>query len=78
MCSSDLEAGGDWHTNTGNGFYGGLQFDESTWSSYGGTEYAELPHQASRAQQIEVASKVRDSRGGYGAWPACSSQLGLS
>ncbi|MHA6801167.1 transglycosylase family protein [Bounagaea algeriensis] len=71
------EAGGNWQADTGNGYYGGLQFDKSTWSSYGGDQYAEYPHQASREQQISVAEKVRDSRGGYGAWPSCSSQLGL-
>ena len=64
------EATGNWSINTGNGYYGGLQFDAGTWKAYGGTEYAALPHQASRAEQIAVASKVRDDRGGYGAWPA--------
>ena len=49
----------------------------STWRAFGGTDYAPLPHQASREEQIAVATKVRDSRGGYGAWPACSSKLGL-
>ncbi|MHA6805667.1 transglycosylase family protein [Salinifilum ghardaiensis] len=72
------EAGGNWQINSGNGYYGGLQFDKSTWDAFGGDQYAEYPHQASREQQISVAEKVRDSRGGYGAWPACSSELGLS
>jgi hypothetical protein len=71
------EATGNWAINTGNGYYGGLQFDAGTWRAFGGTDYAPLPHQASREEQIAVASKVRDSRGGYGAWPACSSKLGL-
>ncbi len=71
------EATGNWEINTGNGYYGGLQFDAGTWRAYGGTEYSSLPHQASREQQIAVASKVRDDRGGYGAWPACSRKLGL-
>jgi len=71
------EATGNWAINTGNGYYGGLQFDAGTWRAYGGTDYAPLPHQASREEQIAVATKVRDSRGGYGAWPACSSKLGL-
>ncbi|OZM83902.1 transglycosylase family protein [Pseudonocardia sp. MH-G8] len=71
------EATGNWSINTGNGYYGGLQFDAGTWRAYGGTDYAPLPHQASREEQIAVASKVRDDRGGYGAWPACSSRLGL-
>ena len=71
------EAGGNWAINTGNGYYGGLQFDAQTWRAYGGTQYAPLPHQATREQQIAVATKVRDARGGYGAWPACSRKLGL-
>ncbi|MGH3980914.1 MAG: transglycosylase family protein [Pseudonocardiaceae bacterium] len=72
------ESGGDWSTNTGNGYYGGLQFDKRTWRSNGGGQYASSPHEASREEQIAVAEKVRDGRGGYGAWPSCSSQLGLS
>lgn len=75
---AQCESGGDWSTNTGNGYYGGLQFDKSTWDAYGGDQYASYPHQASREEQIATAGKVRDSRGGYGAWPSCSSQLGLS
>jgi hypothetical protein len=71
------EAGGNWSTSTGNGYYGGLQFNKGTWDSYGGDAYAEYPHQASREEQIATAEKLRDSRGGYGAWPACSSRLGL-
>ncbi|WP_425484928.1 transglycosylase family protein [Amycolatopsis anabasis] len=65
------ESGGNWSINTGNGYYGGLQFDASTWKAYGGTQYAPLPHQATREQQIAVATKMRDARGGYGAWPHC-------
>lgn len=72
------EAGGNWHTNSGNGYYGGVQFDAQTWRAYGGGEYASLPHQASREEQIAVAQKVRDDRGGFGAWPACSRKLGLA
>ncbi|WP_007023502.1 resuscitation-promoting factor [Saccharomonospora iraqiensis] len=71
------ESGGDWSINTGNGYYGGLQFNKQTWDAYGGDQYANLPHQASREQQIAIATKLRDDRGGYGAWPACSSKLGL-
>ncbi|MGH3760944.1 transglycosylase family protein [Actinophytocola sp.] len=74
---AECESGGDWAINTGNGYYGGLQFDQSTWLSNGGDQYAPLPHQATREQQIAIATKVRDDRGGYGAWPACSSKLGL-
>ena len=68
------EAGGNWAINTGNGYYGGLQFDAQTWRAYGGTG---LPHQNSREQQIAIAEKVVAARGGYGAWPGCSSKLGL-
>lgn len=75
---ASCESGGNWATNTGNGYYGGLQFDKSTWDAYGGSQYAAYPHQATREQQIAVAEKVRADRGGYGAWPSCSSQLGLS
>ncbi len=74
---AQCEATGNWNINTGNGYYGGLQFDRQTWNAYGGDEYADLPHQASREEQIAVASRVRDDRGGYGAWPSCSRKLGL-
>ncbi|TJY64124.1 LysM peptidoglycan-binding domain-containing protein [Arthrobacter sp. CAU 1506] len=71
---AECESGGSWSTNTGNGFSGGLQFTPSTWAAHGGTGSAE---NASRAEQIAVAENVLDSQG-WGAWPACSSQLGLS
>ena len=71
------ESSGDWAVNTGNGYYGGLQFDSATWSDFGGTQYAPRADKASKEQQIEIASKVRDARGGYSSWPACSSKLGL-
>jgi resuscitation-promoting factor RpfB len=71
------ESGGNWAINTGNGYYGGLQFNLSTWRAYGGAQYAAYPHQASREEQIAVATKLRDDRGGYGAWPSCASKLGL-
>ena len=74
---ANCEATGNWAINSGNGYYGGLQFDAGTWRAYGGTDYAQLPHQASREEQIAVATKVRDDRGGYGAWPACSRKLSL-
>jgi uncharacterized protein YabE (DUF348 family) len=74
---AQCEATGNWAINNGNGYYGGLQFDAGTWRAYGGTDYAPLPHQASREEQISVASRVRDDRGGFGAWPACSRRLGL-
>jgi uncharacterized protein YabE (DUF348 family) len=68
------ESGGNWAINTGNGYYGGLQFSLSTWRAYGGPGY---PHTASRETQIAIATKVRDASGGYGAWPACARSLGL-
>ena len=71
---AQCESGGNWAINTGNGYYGGLQFNISTWQAYGGTGY---PHQASRETQIAVATRLRDANGGYGAWPACSASLGL-
>ncbi|GAA2539168.1 resuscitation-promoting factor [Pseudonocardia hydrocarbonoxydans] len=74
---AQCEATGNWAINTGNGYYGGLQFNRQTWNAYGGDQYADLPHQASREEQIAVATRLRDDRGGYGAWPACSRKLGL-
>ena len=71
---AQCESGGNWAANTGNGYYGGLQFNVGTWQSYGGTG---LPSSASRETQIAIATKVRDASGGYGAWPACSASLGL-
>ena len=72
---AQCESGGNWSINTGNGYYGGLQFSASTWSAYGGQG---LPHQNSREQQIAIAQKMVNANGGsYGAWPHCSSKLGL-
>jgi len=71
---AQCESGGNWAINTGNGYYGGLQFNLDTWRAYGGSGY---PHENSREQQIAIAEKVRNARGGYGAWPHCSQQLGL-
>ncbi len=68
------ESGGNWAINTGNGYYGGLQFNLGTWQAYGGTG---LPSQASRETQIAIATKLRDASGGYGAWPGCAAKLGL-
>lgn len=74
---AQCESGGDWSINTGNGFQGGLQFSPSTWSGYGGDEFAPSADQASREEQIVVAERVLEGQG-WGAWPSCSSQLGLS
>nr|WP_216658599.1 resuscitation-promoting factor [Nocardioides sp. zg-1230] len=71
---AQCESGGNWAINTGNGYYGGLQFNLGTWRAYGGTGY---PHQASRETQIAVATRLRDAAGGYGSWPSCSAKLGL-
>ncbi|MFF4894820.1 transglycosylase family protein [Streptomyces sp. NPDC001068] len=71
------ESSGDWHINTGNGYYGGLQFTQSTWEAYGGTRYAPRADLATRDQQIAVAEKVLGGQG-PGAWPVCSVQAGLS
>ncbi|WP_422935865.1 transglycosylase family protein [Sinomonas sp. P47F7] len=71
---AQCESGGNWAINTGNGYYGGLQFTLGTWQSFGGTG---MPNQASKAQQIAVAERVLASQG-WGAWPACSAKLGLS
>ncbi|MCK7638189.1 resuscitation-promoting factor Rpf1 domain-containing protein [Corynebacterium pygosceleis] len=74
---AQCEAGGNWSINTGNGFYGGLQFTPGTWRAYGGTEYAPMPHMATREQQIAIAEKTLAGQG-WGAWPACSARLGLN
>ncbi len=71
---AQCESGGNWAINTGNGYYGGLQFSLSTWRAYGGTG---LPSEHSRETQIAVATKLRNASGGYGAWPACARSLGL-
>lgn len=67
------ESGGNWSTNTGNGYYGGLQFSLSTWRAVGGSG---LPSDASREEQIARAETVL-ARQGWGAWPACTARLGL-
>ncbi|MFJ7345161.1 transglycosylase family protein [Streptomyces sp. NPDC101110] len=74
---AQCESGGDWHINTGNGYYGGLQFAPSTWNAYGGTAYAPTADRASRSEQIAVATKVQRAQG-WGAWPVCSARAGAS
>ncbi len=71
------ESSGNWSVNTGNGYYGGLQFSGSTWAAYGGTEYAPRADLATRDQQIAVAERVLDGQG-PGAWPTCSVRAGLT
>ena len=64
------ESGGNWRINTGNGYYGGLQFSRSTWRAYGGTKYAGTANRATKAEQIRVAERVLRGQG-LGAWPHC-------
>ncbi|MFE7647096.1 transglycosylase family protein [Streptomyces phaeoluteigriseus] len=72
---AQCESGGNWSINTGNGYYGGLQFSASTWAAYGGTQYASTADKASKSQQIQIAEKVLAGQG-KGAWPSCG--VGLS
>jgi nucleoid-associated protein YgaU len=72
---AQCESGGNWHINTGNGYYGGLQFSAGTWRAYGGTAYAPTADRAGRTEQIAVASKVQQAQG-WGAWPVCSARAG--
>ncbi|WP_067816622.1 resuscitation-promoting factor [Nocardia inohanensis] len=71
------ESNGNWAINTGNGYYGGIQFDQSTWERQGGTRYAPRADLATREEQIAIAEVTR-ARQGWGAWPACTSRLGIS
>lgn len=71
---AQCESGGNWGISTGNGYSGGLQFSAGTWAAYGGTGSAA---NASREQQIAVAERVQAGQG-WGAWPACAAQLGLT
>ncbi|MGW0753217.1 transglycosylase family protein [Streptomyces sp. NPDC002587] len=76
-CVADCESSGRWAINTGNGFYGGLQFWQPTWVEYGGPAFAPRADLASRAQQIRVAEDVI-GRQGWDAWPVCSKRYGLA
>ncbi|MER7926296.1 transglycosylase family protein [Streptomyces sp. NPDC096057] len=71
---AQCESGGNWSINTGNGYYGGLQFSASTWAAYGGTAYASTANQASKSQQIAIGEKVLAAQG-KGAWPTCGTGL---
>jgi hypothetical protein len=71
------ESGGNWAADTGNGYYGGLQFSQQTWDAYGGTSYAPLASEASPAEQVTVAQRVLADQG-PGAWPVCGPRAGLS
>jgi nucleoid-associated protein YgaU len=74
---AQCESSGNWHINTGNGFYGGLQFVQSTWKGFGGLSYAARADLATKAQQISVAQRVLAVQG-PGAWPVCSVRAGLT
>ncbi len=71
---AQCESSGDWSANTGNGYYGGLQFDPNTWSAFGGSDYAANAHEATREQQIEIAEKVLSAQGAN-AWPGCTAKV---
>ena len=73
---AQCESGGNWGANTGNGYYGGLQFSPRTWHSFGGGAYAGTANHASRSQQIAIAEKVLRAQG-WKAWPSCSRRAGL-
>lgn len=70
---ANCESGGNWSINTGNGYYGGLQFNISSWRYVGGSGY---PHQASKAEQIKRAEMLQ-AKQGWGAWPACTAKLNI-
>lgn len=76
---AQCESGGNWSTNTGNGYGGGLQFAHqsswSTWRAFGGEEFSQHPWEATREQQIIVAERVLE-RSGWGAWPGCTRKFG--
>ncbi|MFJ9763467.1 transglycosylase family protein [Streptomyces erythrochromogenes] len=76
-CVADCESGGRWAVNTGNGFYGGLQFWQPTWEEYGGLAFAPRADLAQRVQQIRVAQEVLAAQG-WNAWPVCSKRYGLA
>ncbi len=73
---AQCEATGNWAINTGNGFYGGVQFDQNTWERQGGLKYAPRADLATREEQIAIASRTQQTQG-WGAWPSCTSKLGL-
>lgn len=72
---AECESGGNWHINTGNGYFGGLQFTSSTWLAYGGGAFASRADLASPTAQIIVARRVQRAQG-WGAWPVCAGRAG--
>ncbi|MFF1732355.1 transglycosylase family protein [Streptomyces sp. NPDC058247] len=75
-CLAECESSGRWHINSGNSYYGGLQFRQSTWKEHGGLLYAPRADLATRAEQIAVAEEVLRTQG-WRAWPVCSKVLKL-
>jgi ABC-type transport system substrate-binding protein len=73
---AQCESGGNWSIDTGNGYYGGLQFSYGTWLAYGGGAYGATANLASREQQIIVAERLR-AVSGFHPWPSCARKLGL-
>jgi nucleoid-associated protein YgaU len=71
------ESGGNWKINTGNGYYGGLQFSSRTWRGFGGAKYASSAHKATKGEQIAIARRVLHGQG-PGAWPTCGRKAGLT
>jgi hypothetical protein len=74
---AQCESGGNWRINTGNGYYGGVQFSLGSWNAVGGNRYAPRPDLATRTQQVAAAERLLAIQG-WGAWPACSRKLGLT
>lgn len=72
---SQCESGGDWHINTGNGYFGGIQFSQGSWEAAGGLEFAQRADLATREQQIMAGKKLKDMQG-WNAWPSCSRKYG--
>lgn len=73
---AQCESGGNWSINTGNGYYGGLQFLDSTWDAMGGEQFASRADLATSIEQMVIAEKTL-AASGWGAWPACTRKLGL-
>lgn len=76
VCESGMNGVPRWDVDTGNGFFGGVQFHPVTWREFGGEEFAPMAHQATPAEQIEVAERVLAVQG-WQAWPSCSKKIGL-
>jgi LysM repeat protein len=74
---AQCESGGNWKINTGNGYYGGVQFSARTWKAYGGATYASRANLATKAEQIAIARRVLAGQG-PGAWPVCGRRAGLT